>query len=88
MCIIYRFSGISNLKGGNYGFNLVPRHNTPMNWQGFHDGFAQLAENRLLYAAAGIVLMILTVLVYTQKRKGRFQNRGKIFAHRKNKSEV
>lgn len=82
------FSGISNLKGGNYGFNLVPRHNTPMNWQGFHDGFAQLAANRLLYAAAGIVLMILTVLVYTQKRKGRFQNRGKIFAHRKNKSEV
>ena len=82
------FGSVNNLGGGSYGWNLVPRHNTPMNWQGFHDGFAQLAANRLLYAAAGIVLMILTVLVYTQKRKGRFQNRGKIFAHRKNKSEV
>lgn len=82
------FGGIDDLGGGSYGWNLAPRHNTPMNWQGFHDGFAQLAANRIMYVAAGVILMVFTALVYTQKRKGRLQIRGKIFANRKNKSEV
>ena len=56
--------------------------------QGFHDGFAQLAANRIMYVAVGVILMVFTALVYTQKRKGRLQIRGKIFANRKNKSEV
>ncbi|MEZ3485626.1 MAG: ABC transporter permease [Lachnospiraceae bacterium] len=82
------FGGIGSLHGGSYGWSLVPRHNTPMNWQGFHDGFAQLLANRLLYAGAGLILMVLTALIYTQKRKGRLKIRGKISAYRKNKSEV
>lgn len=82
------FGGINTLSGGRYGWNLAPRHNTPMNWQGFHDGFAQLAANRVLYAAAGLMLVLLAALVHAQKRKGRLKVRGKIFADRKNKSEV
>lgn len=82
------FVGVDSLGGGSYGWNLVPRHNTALNWQGFHDGYAQLLANRSLYAAAGLVLLVLTALVYAQKRKGRLQIRGKIFANRKNKPEV
>ena len=80
------FSGADSLRGGMYGWSLTPRHNTELNWQGFHDGFAQLAANRLLYAAAALLLVLLTVLIYSQKRKGRLHIRGKILANRKSKS--
>ena len=76
------------MRGGMYGWNLVPRHNTEMNWQGFHDGFAQLVANRLLYAAVALLLTAFTVLIYAQKRKGRLKIRGKILADRKSKSET
>lgn len=82
------FSGISALGGGMYGWSLTPRHNTELNWQGFHDGFAQLAANRLFYTAAALVLTALSILVYSQKRKGRLKIRGKILANRKSKSEA
>lgn len=80
------FGGVQTLKGGMYGWNLIPRHNTELNWQGFHEGFTQLALNRILYAAAALVLIALTVCIYSQKRKGRLQIRGKILANRKSKS--
>lgn len=80
------FSGADSLRGGMYGWSLTPRHNTELNWQGFHDGFAQLAANRLLYTAAALLLVVLTVFIYSQKRKGRLHIRGKILADRKNKS--
>ncbi len=82
------FGGIGDLGGGSYGWNLVPRHNSALNWQGYHDGFEKLLSNRILYTVIALVLVALTALVYTQKRKGRLQLRGKIFANRKNKSEV
>ena len=80
------FGGVQTLRGGMYGWNLVPRHNTEFNWQGYHDGFAQLALNRTLYAAAALLLTLLTAYIYSQKRKGRLQIRGKILANRKSKS--
>lgn len=80
------FAGVKNLKGGQYGWSLIPRHNTEMNWQGFHEGFAQLAANRVLYAAAALLLVVLTAYIYSQKRKGRLDIRGKILANRKSKS--
>ncbi len=82
------FGGIGRLGGGMYGWSLAPRHNTELNWQGFHDGFAQLAANRLFYTAAALILTGLSVLVYSQKRKGRLKIRGKILANRKSKSEA
>lgn len=80
------FGGVDRLSGGMYGWNPMPRHNTELNWQGFHDGFAQLAANRLLYTVAALLLVLLTVLIYSQKRKGRLHIRGKILANRKSKS--
>ena len=82
------FSSISDLSGGNYGWNLVPRHNSALKWQEYQDGFTALLANRLLYTVLALVFVVLTALVYTQKRKGRLQIRGKIFANRKSKSEV
>lgn len=82
------FGGVGSLQGGMYGWSLAPRHNTEMNWQGFHDGFAQLVANRLFYSAAAVLLTALSVFIYSQKRKGRLKVRGKIFADRKGKSEV
>ncbi len=81
------FGGVGRISGGMYGWSLAPRHNTEMNWQGFHDGFGQLAANRMLYTAAALLLALLSVLVYSQKRKGRFQIRGKILADREGKSK-
>ena len=37
-------TGATGLSGGNYGWNLIPRHNTEMNYAGFASGFRQLAE--------------------------------------------
>ena len=80
------FAGVQSIDGGQYGWSLVPRHNTEMNWQGFHDGFAQLAANRAFYAAAALLLVALTSFLYSQKRKGRLNIYGKLLANRKNKS--
>lgn len=82
------FASQGRIGGGNYGWNLVPRHNTEWNWQGFHDGFPQLLANRIFYAAGALILVVLTILVYEQKRKGRFRIHGKILGNRKSKSEV
>ncbi len=61
------------LHGGAYGWNLIPRHNTVMNWSGYHDHFSQLAANRILYVFLSVILVVLTVLIYQQKRKGRYR---------------
>lgn len=82
------FSGVNTLDGGMYGWNLAPRHNTELNWSGYHNGFAQLAANRIFYAAFALVLLALTAFIYSQKRKGRLVIRGKILADRKNKSKA
>ncbi|MDO4313008.1 MAG: ABC transporter permease [Eubacteriales bacterium] len=83
------FSGSQDiLHGGLYGWNLMPRHNTELNWAGYHSGFSQLAANRILYALSAIALVALTAFVYTMKRKGRLQIRGKILANRKSKSKA
>lgn len=82
------FTSIMSMKGGMYGWNLIPRHNTVLNWEGYHEAFAQLAANRILYAGLALLLIVFTILIYGQKRKGRLQIRGKILANRKNKSQI
>lgn len=82
------FGSIQSIDGGVYGWNLMPRHNTELNWQGYQDAFSQLAANRLLYVALSVVLVALTTLIYTQKRRGRLQFHGKILANRKSKPKA
>lgn len=67
------FAGTNTLPGGMYGWNLIPRHNTELNWEGYHNGFVQLAANRILYTAFAVILVALTIFIYSQKRKGKYQ---------------
>lgn len=67
------FAGVNTLHGGMYGWNLIPRHNTEMNRAGFQEGFAQLAANRIFYVLLALVLVVLTILTYQQRRKGRYR---------------
>lgn len=74
-------TGIAGMDGGAYGWNLIPRHNTVMNYRGFAEGFSQLVYNRLFYVVLSIVLTAAAMWVYEQKRKGRFRRNGKILQH-------
>ena len=67
------FGGAGDIGGGVYGWNLVPRHNTELNWSVYHENFFQLASNRILYVLAAVILTLMTVLIYSQKRKGRYR---------------
>lgn len=82
--IISLFGGMVNMVG-NYGFNLIPRHNTIGEYQKFQDGFITLLANRITYTILALILAIGTVIVYDLKRKGRLNIHGKIFANRKSK---
>lgn len=67
------FTGANTLRGGMYGWNLIPRHNTELNRAGYDEGFAQLAANRFMYVLLALVLAALTTFIYSQKRKGRYR---------------
>ena len=75
--------GVSEMGGGQYGWNLVPRHNTEMNYTGFINGFQQLLMNRVFYAVLALILVTATVWVYEKKRKGHLRRNGKILWNRK-----
>lgn len=84
--------GISEMHGGYSLFRLSPRHNSLRYTQNFIDGFGSLAANRILFAALALALVAATVVVYEQKRRGRFDGYGKCkrfftgLAHRKEQS--
>lgn len=80
--------GVSGITGGQYGWNLIPRHNTEMNYSGFSDGFTQLAMNRIIYTAVGILFVFATIWVYEKKRKGHLKRRGKVLGNRKKPIEA
>ena len=81
-------TGVVGIKGGSYGWNLMPRHNTELNYAGFADGFRQLAANRIFYAVLSLALLALTILIYERKRKGHLRRRGKISGSHKNSVKV
>jgi len=64
--------GIGNISG-NYGnLTLLLRHNTMQNAAYFTENLGALAGNRIFYIILSIVLVLLTVYVFEQKRRGRF----------------
>lgn len=75
--------GVTGLGGGMYGWNLVPRHNTEMNYAGFAESFGQLAANRGFYAGLSLAVLALVILVYERKRKGYLRRGGKILGNHK-----
>lgn len=80
--------GAVEIGGGNYGWNLIPRHNTELNYAGFAGGFRQLAANRLLYAGLSLCLLALTILIYERKRKGHLRRGGKVSGDHKSSVET
>ena len=82
------FMGAKTMDGGRYGWNLIPRHNTILNYSGYQEGFSQLLTNRILYASLAVIAVSVTAWIYSQKRKGRMNIRGKISANRKSQSNA
>lgn len=81
-------TGASAMNGGRYGWNLIPRHNTELNYEGFAEDFRQLVMNRILYAVLALALLALTIFIYEKKRKGHLRRRGKIFGNHKRTAEA
>ena len=84
--------GARNLNGGFYLWQLTPRHNNLGNTQVFLDNLNVLVMNRLIFVGISLVLILATVLIYEQKRRGKLDAYGKIqkvfvrLANRKSKS--
>lgn len=68
--------GIKTVHSGYSLFRLAPRHNVGpkslFRTQDYLDHFTDLVQNRLLMAGIALVLIILTILIYEAKRKGKF----------------
>ena len=78
----------TGLATGDFGLHLVLRFNSTGGRQTFLDHFSQLTANRIFYFLLAMILLVLTVIVYREKRKGRWDFRGKIRSYRKRKSEA
>ncbi len=77
-CIWWLFdinSGIQSVSKSYSIFRLAPRHNAGcksyFRTQIFVSNFNKLAANRLLFAGLSILLIILTIIIYEAKRKGK-----------------
>ena len=85
-------AGIGRLRGVHTLFELTPRHNSLGNTQIFLDEFHTLVTNRLIIAGAALLLVAVTVIIYEQKRRGKFsgyreiKRQGTSLANRKSKS--
>lgn len=81
--------GIKTVSSGYSLFRLSPRHNAGADsWfrtEDYLDHFQDLLQNRLLIAGISLVLVLLTILVYEAKRRGKF---GGNIRNRKNKSQA
>ena len=90
--------GIKSVRSGYFLFRLAPRHNagagTWFRTQDYLDNLRNLMENRLLFAGLSLLLVILTVMIYEAKRKGRiggnesFKRAVSSLGNRKNKSQA
>ena len=84
--------GVGRLRGVHTLFELTPRHNSLGNTQIFLDEFHTLVANRLMIAGTALLLVAVTVIIYEQKRRGKFSGYREIkrqstsLANRKSKS--
>lgn len=85
-------AGVGRLRGVHTMFELTPRHNSLGNTQIFLDEFHTLVANRLMIAGTALLLVAVTVIIYEQKRRGKFsgyreiKRQGTSLANRKSKS--
>lgn len=76
-------AGVSGMGGGAYGWNLIPRHNSPVNYGSFAEGFRQLVYNRVFYALFAVLMVAASIGIYEAKRKGHLRRNGKILRNHK-----
>ena len=62
------------MHGGQYGMNLIPRHNTEMNYAGFHDQFSQLLLNRIFYVVLHLACPGAAMILETLKEMGKWED--------------
>lgn len=74
-------AGVGRLRGVHTLFELTPRHNSLGNTQIFLDEFHTLVTNRLIIAGAALLLVAVTVIIYEQKRMGKFSGYREIKRH-------
>lgn len=74
-------AGVGRLRGVHTLFELTPRHNSLGNTQIFLDEFHTLVTNRLIIAGAALMLVAATVIIYEQKRRGKFSGYREIKRH-------
>lgn len=67
----------SSILVGNWGLKLMPRWNTFGNADYFFQHRNELYINRLFYAGLAILAVILTMIIYSIKRKGGLRRHGK-----------
>lgn len=73
--------GVTRLRGVHTLLELTPRHNSLENTQIFLNEFQTLRANRLIIAGMSFLLILATVIIYEEKRRGRFSGYGKIKMH-------
>ncbi len=73
--------GVGRLRGVHSLFELTPRHNSLGNTQIFLDEFHTLVTNRLIIASVALLLVAATVIIYEQKRRGKFSGYKEIKRH-------
>ncbi len=73
--------GVGRLRGVHSLFELTPRHNSLGNTQIFLDEFHTLVTNRLIIAGVALLLVAATVIIYEQKRRGKFSGYKEIKRH-------
>lgn len=85
--IISIFMSNGNLIG-SVGWSLVPRFNTVGKYEIYLSIFNELVVNRITYSIISIALIILTIRIYSWKRKGVTNIGGKILSNSKSESKV
>lgn len=79
------FLASSNLVG-YVGMNLIPRFNSMGDYDRYQSIFSELVKNRIFYTCLGILLFVLSTVIYDFKRRGKWIQNGKIFKHHKSVS--
>ena len=64
------FTGANNIEGGRYGIEITIRHNSLGNLHLVQESLNALIVNRLSYTAISIVLIFVSVYLYSLKRRG------------------
>lgn len=72
---IWAFMGLNasvgRISGGDYGLDLIIRHNSINSYELMMGSLDALIVNRIFYSVLALVMMGATIFIYEQKRKGR-----------------